>query len=539
MGTAPQFPVFIKTVYDPGNSKSEFIADVADMMAAADRKVSQFSSRAKSTLDDALRMPRTATGGLDLGVGNAQAAAQAAQVRATAAREVANALARTAAEERDNSLAMKQSVLAAHELASAEERNAATLQAHARISEQVQARLNAQASAVEHVTGALGRNKAANDNIAGAMGRQRAAFVNFGQQLQDVTVQLQGGTTGGNNADLKASATQSGNSINSALASIAERLGASLGNYSVAIGQRKDEYRVSASGSTGNTTAKKTGSDIIYKGKDAEAAARAALQNAIQDGAIQGISASAQRLLQKYASAVDKAVSKVLAFEGVARDLKALKDPVGAALDDLNKQFANLKSTFEEAGASAAEYAQLEELYGLKRKDVLQQVRVVCVRSQLSAVFLRKELTMSESSISARLAEIRANAGLVKVGGVVMTKAEADRPGHASTKAAPKSLAAQPKFAAPISANAVANAVAAERKRVAAVFANSASIGRERAAADFLASDESAANIVAALADLPTDAERAHAAKVKQSEASSATWGRVIADMNARWGFGS
>ena len=46
---------------------------------------------------------------------------------------------------------------------------------------------------------------------------------------------------------------------------------------------------------------------------------------------------------------------------------------MGAALDTLNREFEKLKRTFAEAGASAAEYAELEELYGIERAKAVKE----------------------------------------------------------------------------------------------------------------------------------------------------------------------
>ncbi len=155
--------------------------------------------------------------------------------------------------------------------------------------------------------------------------------------------------TGGNNANLKSQLSGSGNSINSALAQIASQLGGSIGNYSVAIGMRKDEFRVSASGNVGNTTAKKTGSDIIYKGKDEAAAIQAAIANAIQDGAVKGLSAAVQKALQS-SSNIDQAIQEAMKVQ----DVETAIGGIGAAL---RKQFTDFEK-------QAAERLRIAQQYG-------------------------------------------------------------------------------------------------------------------------------------------------------------------------------
>ena len=53
--------------------------------------------------------------------------------------------------------------------------------------------------------------------------------------------------------------------------------------------------------------------------------------------------------------------------------LKAYKDPIGAAMDELDSEFDRLEDLFKTAGASAAEYADLEELYGIERAKVIKE----------------------------------------------------------------------------------------------------------------------------------------------------------------------
>lgn len=165
---------------------------------------------------------------------------------------------------------------------------------------------------------------------------------------------------------------QSGGAVQSALDNIVQQLGGTLGQYNVAIGKRGDEYRVSASGNEYYATKKKTGADIIYKGDDPEEAAKYATLNAIQDGAIQGIRAGAQQLLQA-GKDLDSALNKALKFQNVFDRLKQRTEPVVFAVEQLNKQYVELLGIFKEAGASTQDYADLQKLYDLERADSIKQ----------------------------------------------------------------------------------------------------------------------------------------------------------------------
>lgn len=217
-----------------------------------------------------------------------------------------------------------------------------------------------------------------------------------------------GVTSGGNNRELAQGAQNTGDSISAQLQSIAERLGGSVGDYAVSIGTRSSGWiRVSASGSSdvaGKNFYKSP--DAIYNGKDPAEAARIALLNALQDGAIQGIRDGAKRLLQT-GKDVERALNRALSFEQVFKDLKAFKDPNGAALDTLNLEFRRLIDIFKEASASTAEMAQLEELYGIRRADA---VRDANERILGSLKGLKEYLTVGSEFYSLRDRQAQAQA---------------------------------------------------------------------------------------------------------------------------------
>ncbi|MBN8844328.1 MAG: hypothetical protein J0H88_13885 [Sphingomonadales bacterium] len=175
---------------------------------------------------------------------------------------------------------------------------------------------------------------------------------------------------GGNSQKFKDQAGKGGDSVISTIESIAEQLGASVnaGRGSVSIGVRDGKIRVDTSGK-GITKVKKGAVDF---GDDSEAAIRYATMDLIKDGVLEGLKASTQRLLQQ-AKDLDAGLKKALDFESVFSRLKEYEDPVGAALDGLDKEFTRLQKIFTEAGASAAEFADLERLYGLERAKAIEE----------------------------------------------------------------------------------------------------------------------------------------------------------------------
>ncbi|MGZ0071724.1 hypothetical protein ACT9ST_08460 [Sphingobium limneticum] len=179
-------------------------------------------------------------------------------------------------------------------------------------------------------------------------------------------------TTSGNKSAYKDNASSAGNSLTSGLDKIAEQLGAEVGgNYNVSMGQYNGKWRVSTSGRTGKLKGKY--SDVTDFGKDgAEEALAFALSDAIKDGAITGLRATTQFLLAA-GDDIEAQLTKALRFEGVFKELKARVDPVGAAVDALNLEFKSLTKVFEEAGATSAEYADLEKLRSLKLQDIIKE----------------------------------------------------------------------------------------------------------------------------------------------------------------------
>jgi len=170
--------------------------------------------------------------------------------------------------------------------------------------------------------------------------------------------------TGGNSASRQSQASGFGDNISGALGSIAERLGGKLdGPISVSIGIRDKNIRVDPTGA-GNTKKSKGAVDF---GQDQAAAIKFAIADAIKDGAITGLSAGVAALL-KGGTDIEKQLSKALKFQSVFDELKQRTDPFGFAMQQLSREAEGLKKIFAEAGASAQDYAQLEQVLAFKRE---------------------------------------------------------------------------------------------------------------------------------------------------------------------------
>ncbi|SLJ86885.1 phage tail length tape measure family protein [Novosphingobium mathurense] len=212
-----------------------------------------------------------------------------------------------------------------------------------------------------------------------------------------VLLSSSGSTLQSNSGKYEDAVTQAGDSFNESLQNIADQFGGSVGDYGqITLGVRHGDWRVN----TGGTSLK------IKKGatefdKDQEAAMKYALETAIDRGAIQGIRNSTQRLL-KAGDDLDKALQNALDWENVFRELKQYRDPLGSALDDLDTQFEKLIDLAMQAGASTEEWADLQELYGIKQAEIIKDTQERVIDSLQS---LLDDLTIGDSGLSLRSRE--------------------------------------------------------------------------------------------------------------------------------------
>jgi hypothetical protein len=170
----------------------------------------------------------------------------------------------------------------------------------------------------------------------------------------------------GNSAALKDVANTMASGLLKGLGNIAEQLGGTLGgNVKVSLGMRKNDYVVDPTGA-GRTK----GSGVKNFGTDQAAAVAYITQLAIQQGIVTGISAGAQTLIRA-GNDLNEQVQKALKFDQVFKDLKSQSDPLQSSLDELSVEMEKLKVIFGEAGASAADYAKLEELYAIKQAKAI------------------------------------------------------------------------------------------------------------------------------------------------------------------------
>lgn len=201
----------------------------------------------------------------------------------------------------------------------------------------------------------------------------------------------------GSSGKLKAMAGEMANSVIGGLEELASALGAQLtGDAKVSIGMRKGNYRVDTTGS-GTTKTSKGAQDF---GEDKAAAIAFALQDAIKDGVLKGLSASMTTLIQGDGD-LQSQLTKALSFKSVFDELAKNDDPVKFAQDEITRWHDSMASIFEEAGATSEELAELERLTGIKRTEAAKQAGTDLVQVERD----RKNLLIKIAELEGRSTE--------------------------------------------------------------------------------------------------------------------------------------
>lgn len=215
------------------------------------------------------------------------------------------------------------------------------------------------------------------------------------------------GSTGatGTSSQRSQGAASMADSVAQQLQQIADQLGAQItGKSDVRIGTYENHIRVN---DHGGAIGGVKGSGAISFDTQEDAVAYA-VQAALQDGILSGISAASLKIL-KSGQDINKAITKALAIESIPHDLKAMLDPLGSAVDDFNKRWKTTVDALNEGGASAEQLAQAQQLYNLQ----LEQVKAnTPAASQALKDFLQSLKVGSDSPYSLRDQEGTALAAL-------------------------------------------------------------------------------------------------------------------------------
>lgn len=174
-------------------------------------------------------------------------------------------------------------------------------------------------------------------------------------------------STAGNSKQRTEASKSAGEGFIGTLEQMARQLGGTVGDFgSLSFGIRKDKFVIDTSG-----RGKTKGSTVEKFDSEQEAIARA-LELAISRGAIQGISAASQRILQS-GQDLQIALQKAAIIESIPRMLMQKTNPVLYAVTELNREWAYNVQILREAGATAEQFAQAQQLYELQREEAIKQ----------------------------------------------------------------------------------------------------------------------------------------------------------------------
>ena len=158
-----------------------------------------------------------------------------------------------------------------------------------------------------------------------------------------------------------------GSNVQATINKIMEQLGGSAGDFAVSIGKYKDFFRVSATGSS--TVGNRHGGPVIYNGKDEAAATAAAVLNALQDGAVTGLSAKVSKALQS-STDLDQALSDAL-------KVQSLEDLLAGFGGSARKVFVDFERQAKERARIAGKYGfdmiEVERETGKQRATILAE----------------------------------------------------------------------------------------------------------------------------------------------------------------------
>lgn len=160
--------------------------------------------------------------------------------------------------------------------------------------------------------------------------------------------------------------------VQTGLQSIAEQLGGALGNFAVSIGTFDGKWRVSTTGFGGQLDSKTArGQGLHDFGKDGEQAAIAfAIQDAIADGAITGLSAAVQQAIRSNPD-MNKALQEALKVADVEKLLGGLPAQLTSAFRDFEKQAADRVRIARQYGFDVV---KIEEINAKERLNLQKQL---------------------------------------------------------------------------------------------------------------------------------------------------------------------
>ena len=214
--------------------------------------------------------------------------------------------------------------------------------------------------------------------------------------------QIQTGAAAGTGGAQRRNAESLGNGLTSDIQSIVDRLGGTVGTFSVSIGQNGGRFRVDPTGQ-GRTSKRQSG--VLAFGEDADAAYAAALEDAIRDGAVSGVSPRVQAALQRYASDVDRAVAEALKVQDLENFLSDRDNPFASVFRDFERQAADRLKIARQYGFDVVE---IEKVNAEERAKLLKEQLADTTASARALLDDLRFGGRAEGSVSQRLAALGA-----------------------------------------------------------------------------------------------------------------------------------
>ena len=188
----------------------------------------------------------------------------------------------------------------------------------------------------------------------------------------------------GNSSSAKTAALGLGGAVQEGLKNIVDVLGGTLGGFSVTVGERHGDFRVRST--PGSLKVKKGAKDF---NDDGEAAAAYAIQLAIQQGAVQGLSAAVQKAIRSSPD-LDKAVAEALGVQNLEMLIGGPGSEIGKLFRDFEREAQNRVRLARQYGL---DLVKVEELNAKDRAAVLDQA----LQSRVGGLTqLLKDLTIGD-----------------------------------------------------------------------------------------------------------------------------------------------
>lgn len=223
--------------------------------------------------------------------------------------------------------------------------------------------------------------------------------------------QLTGTKAKGNDAAAQRAATSLAGGVGKGLMSIAETLGAKITNVptNIVLGTFDGKYRVNTEGRGGKMDFKGNSAKGLHNfGDDQQAAIEFAIQKSIEGAVLSGISQASINIL-KSGQDLQKAIEKATMIEDIPKELQRRFDPVGYAIDELNRKWEKTVSALREGGATAQQMADAQKLYNLELIDAKENASSA---SQTLKEFLKSMNMGANSPLSLRDQAMSAKAAL-------------------------------------------------------------------------------------------------------------------------------